>query len=87
MGLNMLKSYVKRIISVILFISLSGCMSADPRESKYTISIEKFDWDFERASAFENDSLHISMVPTKNSSAVFDFIATKYAVEIGRAHV
>lgn len=72
---------MKRIIAVIFIILLSGCMSADPRESMFTVSKEKFDWDYGRALVLENDSFHIRLVPSRDSRGIFDALADSYAVD------
>ena len=72
---------MKRIIAVIFIILLSGCMSADPRESRFTASMKEFNWDYERALDFENNTFRIRMVPSKDSGTVFDHIANSYAVD------
>lgn len=56
-------------------------MSADPRESKLIVSMEKFDWDYEHALVYENDSLHIRMVPSRDRDTIFNAIARRYAVD------
>ncbi len=56
-------------------------MSADPRESRLIVSMEKFDWDYKLALVYENDSLHIRMVPSRDSDTIFNAIANGYSVD------
>lgn len=62
-------------------ILLSGCMSADPRESNLIISMGKFDWDCKHALVYETDSLRIRMVPSRDRDTIFNAIAHRYAVD------
>ncbi len=72
---------MKRIIAVIFIILLSGCMSADPRESRFTVSKEKFGWDYGHALVLENDSFHIRLAPSRDSTGIFNSLADSYAVD------
>lgn len=72
---------MKKIISVILIISLSGCMSASPRAPECTISMEKFDWDYKNTLVFDNESFDIKLTISRSSGNIFNLIADWYAVD------
>lgn len=72
--------FMQRIISIILCILLVGCVSADPRRTNYSVSISKFEWNYDNPLSFENELLAIRLIASKNSASVFDFITGRYVV-------
>jgi hypothetical protein len=72
--------FMQRIISIILCILLVGCVSADPRRTNYSISISKYEWNYDNPLSFENELLAIRLIASKNSASVFDFITGRYVV-------
>jgi hypothetical protein len=72
--------FMQRIISIILCILLVGCVSADPRRTNYSVSISKYEWNYDNPLSFENELLAIRLIASKNSANVFDFITGRYVV-------
>jgi hypothetical protein len=71
---------MQKIISIILCILLVGCVSADPRRTNYSVSISKYEWDYDNSLLFKNELFAIRLIASKNSAGVFDFITGRYVV-------
>jgi hypothetical protein len=76
---------MRKIISVIQIILLTGCMTADPKISNYDVSKNRFDWDYDHLLFIENNSFVISLFPSKNSDRIFDFITNRYIIDSERS--
>jgi hypothetical protein len=71
---------MQKIISIILVVLLTGCVSADPRKTDYSVSTSKYEWNYDKPLLFENELFAMRLITSKNSAGVFDFITDKYAV-------
>jgi len=72
---------MRKLIVWSLIILHLGCISADPKETKYKVNDDSIQWNYNNPIHYENDRFLINLYLSNDTENIFTKIFYKYAVD------